>query len=113
MVGEFQSSAFIGRAVELRRLAVGASTQWDVVARVHRYLLDGGRFRYTTNLPKPGPFPLVDFLLGDHAGDCQHFAGAAALLLRLAGVPTRVAVGFATGVRQADERFEVRDVDAY
>jgi protein-glutamine gamma-glutamyltransferase len=87
--------------------------QWEVVARVHRYLLDGDRFRYTTNLPQAGPFPLVDFLLRDHAGDCQHFAGAAALLLRLTGVPTRVVVGFATGVRQRDGRFDVRDTDAH
>jgi Transglutaminase-like superfamily len=96
-----------------RRLAAGARIQWEVVARVHRYLLDGGRFRYTTNPPPAGPYPLVDFLLRDHAGYCQHFAGAAALLLRLAGVPARVVVGFATGVRQRDGRFEVRDVDAH
>jgi hypothetical protein len=95
------------------RLAAGARTQWEVVARVQRYLLDGGRFRYTTNSPQPGPFPLADFLLHDRAGDCQHFAGAAALLLRLAGVPTQVAVGFATGIRQRNGRFQVRDVDAH
>jgi hypothetical protein len=96
-----------------RQLAADAATQWEVVARVHRYLLDGGRFRYTTNLPQAGPLPLVDFLLRDRAGYCQHFAGAAALLLRLAGVPTRVVAGFATGVRQRDGRFTVRDVDAH
>jgi hypothetical protein len=96
-----------------RRLAAGATSQWEVVARVHRYLLDGHRFRYTTNLPPAGPFPLVDFLLGDHAGDCQHFASAAALLLRLAGVPARVVVGFATGVPQPGGRYNVRDVDAH
>jgi hypothetical protein len=96
-----------------RQLAAGARTQWEVVARVHRYLLDGG-FRYTTNLPpQTGSFPLLDFLLRDRAGYCQHFAGAAALLLRLAGVPTRVVAGFATGVRQRDGRFTVRDVDAH
>jgi transglutaminase-like putative cysteine protease len=96
-----------------RRLATGAPSQWEVVARVHRYLLDDGRFRYTTNLPPAGPFPLVNFLLRDHAGYCQHFAGAAALLLRLAGVPTRVVVGFATGVPEPRGRFTVRDVDAH
>jgi transglutaminase-like putative cysteine protease len=80
---------------------------------VHRYLPDGGRFRYTTNPPHAGPFPLVDFLLRDRAGDCQHFASAAALLLRLAGVPARVAVGFATGVRERHGRFNVRDTDAH
>jgi hypothetical protein len=96
-----------------RRLAAGATSQWQVVVRVHRYLLDGGRFRYTTNPPQVGPYPLVDFLLRDHAGDCQHFAGAAALLLRLAGVPARVVVGFAPGVPEPGGRYTVRDTDAH
>jgi hypothetical protein len=103
-----------GPAVALaRRLAAGATSQWELVARVRRYLLDGGRFRYTTKPPHPGSFPLVDFLLRDHAGYCQHFAGAAALLLRLAGVPARVVVGFATGVPGPGGRFTVRDSDAH
>jgi protein-glutamine gamma-glutamyltransferase len=96
-----------------RRLAAGATSQWEVVARVHRYLLDSDHFRYTTNLPPPGPYPLRDFLLRDHAGDCQHFASAAALLLRLAGVPARVVVGFATGAPEPGGRYTVRDVDAH
>jgi protein-glutamine gamma-glutamyltransferase len=96
-----------------RQLTAGARTQWDAVARVQRHLLDGGRFRYTTNLPEPGQYPLVDFLLRDHTGDCQHFAGGAALLLRLAGIPARVVTGFATGVRHGQGPFEVRDVDAH
>jgi hypothetical protein len=96
-----------------RRLAAGATSQWELVARVHRYLLDGDRFRYTTNLPPAGQYPLVDFLLGDHAGDCQHFASAATLLLRLTGVPARVVVGFATGVPGPDGRYNVRDTDAH
>jgi protein-glutamine gamma-glutamyltransferase len=96
-----------------RQLAAGATSQWELVARVHRYLLDGDRFRYTTNPPHAGSFPLVDFLLRDRAGDCQHFAGAAALLLRLAGVPARVVVGFATGAPGPDGRYNVRDTDAH
>jgi transglutaminase-like putative cysteine protease len=96
-----------------RRLAAGAQTEWDVVTRVERYLLGGGRFRYTTRVPQPGLRPLEDFLLRNHAGYCQHFAGAAALLLRLAGVPARVAVGFATGKETDPGRYTVRDLDAH
>ena len=63
-------------------------------------------------MPPPGELPLVDFLLRTHAGYCQHFAGAAALLLRMAGVPSRMVTGFATGVR-TERGFVVRDVDAH
>jgi transglutaminase-like putative cysteine protease len=94
-----------------RRLAAGAHTQYGVVQRVQRYLLSS-RFRYTTDVVKPGRFPLADFLLRTHAGYCQHFAGAAALLLRLAGVPTRMVAGFATGIAHSG-RYDVRDVDAH
>ena len=96
-----------------RRLARGAHTEWEIVTRVERYLLDGGRFRYTTQVAEPGPQPLVDFLLRTHAGYCQHFAGAAALLLRLAGVPARVVTGFATGRQVGPDRYLVRDLDAH
>jgi hypothetical protein len=96
-----------------RRLAAGAHSQWETVNRVEQYLLGGGRFRYTTRVPPRGRQPLVDFLLRDHAGYCQQFAGAAALLLRLARVPARVVSGFATGVQTAPGRFTVRDLDAH
>jgi transglutaminase-like putative cysteine protease len=96
-----------------RRLSAGADTEWGVVTRVERFLLDRRRFRYTTQVPPAGPHPLVDFLLRTRAGHCQQFAGAAALLLRLAGVPARVVAGFATGTRTAPGRYTVRDLDAH
>jgi hypothetical protein len=95
-----------------RRLETGAPTEWDKVVRVERFLLGGG-FRYTTHVPAPGPQPLVTFLLRTHAGYCEQFAGAAALLLRIAGVPVRVIAGFATGKQTGPHRYTVRDVDAH
>ena len=106
------SSGYDRVAVLARRLAVGARTQWDVVKRVRSYLVGGHRFRYTTDVAPPGDFPLSDFLLRTHAGYCQHFAGAAALLLRMAGVPARMVTGFATGQR-TKRGFVVRDDDAH
>ncbi|WP_028060735.1 transglutaminase-like domain-containing protein [Candidatus Solirubrobacter pratensis] len=106
------ASPYARVAALARRLAAGAPTQYDVVQRVERHLLGGGRFRYTTDVGRPGPLPLADFLLRTHAGYCQHFAGAAALLLRLAGVPARVVAGFATGVARG-RGYEVRDLDAH
>jgi hypothetical protein len=40
---------------------------------------------------------LVGFVTQTHAGYCQFFAGAMALMLRYLGIPARVAVGFAGG----------------
>lgn len=98
-----------------RRLLRGTSTPEGYVQAVMSYLQTG--FRYTTD-PRPQSLPLVAFLLQTHAGYCQQFAGAMALLLRMGGVPARVAVGFTIGDRQPghqglDSRYVVTDVDAH
>ncbi|HEX2313314.1 MAG TPA: transglutaminase-like domain-containing protein [Thermomonospora sp.] len=93
-------------------LSAGARTQYEVVERVQRYLTEGGRFRYDTDVERTSRLPLLDFLMRTRTGYCQHFAGAAALLLRLSGVPARVVAGFATG-REEDGRYIVRDADAH
>jgi protein-glutamine gamma-glutamyltransferase len=95
------------------RLSRGVKSELEVVRRVENYLLRGGRYRYTTEVGSPGPEPLNKFLFHTHAGYCQHFAGAAALLLRVAGVPTRVVVGFATGEAVGHDTWAVRDEDAH
>jgi hypothetical protein len=94
------------------RLSRGIKSELAVVQRVENYLFDG-RFRYTTEVRNPGTEPLNEFLFHTHAGYCQHFAGAAALLLRVAGVPTRVVVGFATGEQIGHDTWAVRDEDAH
>lgn len=96
-------------------LASGTRSQLEVVRRVQAYLTDPARFSYTrTDVSPAGDAePLLTFLTTTHRGYCQHFAGSAALLLRMAGIPTRVAVGFATGKQVGDGRFRVEDSDAH
>jgi protein-glutamine gamma-glutamyltransferase len=93
-------------------LSQGTTSELAVVRHVEDYL-DSGRYRYTTDVPRPDGIPLLQFLFHTHEGYCQHFAGAAALLLRVAGVPTRVVVGFATGEQIGHHTWAVRDKDAH
>lgn len=95
------------------RLSHGVESELAVVRRVENFLLHEGRFHYTTDVGTPGIEPLMEFLFHTHQGYCQHFAGAAALLLRVAGVPTRVVVGFATGEQVSHDTWAVRDEDAH
>ena len=55
--------------------------------------------RYTTDLKRDTsiPDPLEDFLFHQAAGHCEYFASAAAMLLRMGGVPTRYVNGFLGG----------------
>jgi len=58
--------------------------------------------------------PLPAFLFRDRIGYCQQFSGAMALMLRMVGVPARVATGFAPGTPLSSGRgFEVTDLDAH
>ena len=56
--------------------------------------------------------PLVGFVVDTRTGYCQHFAGAMALMLRLLGIPARVAAGFVPG-HYHDGTWTVTDHDAH
>jgi transglutaminase-like putative cysteine protease len=101
-----------GRVYELaQRLRATARTPFAYVRAVERHLARD--FRYSET-PRRGSIPLADFLLRDRAGYCQQFSGAMALLLRMGGVPARVASGFSPGSFDGERReYVVRDVDAH
>jgi protein-glutamine gamma-glutamyltransferase len=94
-----------------QRLRRGARTQEDYVEHVLDYLRTG--FSYTESPPLAAR-NLAGFLLDAKAGYCQQFSGAMALLLRMEGVPARVASGFTSGAQDTRTReYVVRDLDAH
>jgi protein-glutamine gamma-glutamyltransferase len=95
-----------------RRLAARSQTPYELVQRVLAYLAQP-TFAYTEQ-PVPSRYPLETFLFRDRVGYCQHFSGAMALLLRMAGVPARVVGGFSPGTYDRRRReWVVRDYDAH
>jgi protein-glutamine gamma-glutamyltransferase len=94
-----------------QRLKRGAETQEDYVQAVLAYLRDD--FTYTETPPRAAR-NLDGFLFDAKAGYCQQFSGAMALLLRMGGVPARVATGFTSGSLDSKTReWVVRDLDAH
>jgi transglutaminase-like putative cysteine protease len=94
-----------------QRLRTGTASPYGYVRAVLRYLAHG--YRYIQD-PPVDRLPVVSFLLRDRAGYCQQFAGAMALLLRMGGIPARVAAGFATGAFDSVRRdYIVGDFDAH
>ena len=64
--------------------------------------------------PPRRDYPLAAFLFRDKVGYCQQFSGAMALMLRMLGIPARVAAGFTPGSYNADTKeYRVRDLDAH
>jgi transglutaminase-like putative cysteine protease len=94
-----------------RRLLRGADTPYAYVRAVQQYLGDG--FTYDETPPNEA-HSLDGFLFDARSGFCQQFSGSMALLLRMGGVPARVATGFAPGSYDThSKRYVVRDVDAH
>lgn len=92
-------------------LRAGTTSPSQYVGNVLSYLRDG--FSYSEDTPVRR-WPLASFLFDHRQGYCQQFSGAMALLLRMGGVPARVAVGFTTGTYQrARGVYDVTDVDAH
>jgi transglutaminase-like putative cysteine protease len=95
------------------RLAAGSGSPAARLARTIafiqsecHYSLRPGRFRTKQ--------PVAEFLFEKKRGYCEYFATAAALLLRLEGVPARYVRGFT--VREAnrlDDEYVVREADAH
>jgi protein-glutamine gamma-glutamyltransferase len=93
-----------------RGLAAGSPTSYDAVLRIQQYLRS--TYRYDER-PPVRQYPLQSFLFQDRIGYCQQFSGAMALLLRMNGIPARVAAGFGSGKREGQRSFAVSDTDAH
>ena len=94
------------------RVTAGSRTPFDAVERLQDWFLSI-EFRYT-NHPRVVAPALVGFVARTHAGYCQYFAGAMALMLRYLGIPSRVAVGFAGGTFDSKKHvWKISDREAH
>src|SRR3954464_9313055 len=98
-----------------RARAVAGQTRSPYAAAValERWFRVTGGFTYSEQPgTAPGLPPLVGFVVQTRSGYCQHYAGAMALMLRLLGIPARVAAGFVPG-HYHDGTWTVTDHDAH
>jgi transglutaminase-like putative cysteine protease len=92
----------------------GKKTPYDKARALLSYFVGpDSTFTYSLNT-KAGDSgsDLVDFLR-NQVGFCQQFAAAMAIMLRLAGVPSRVAVGYTHSVPNTNGSFTVTTNDAH
>ncbi|MEV0155049.1 DUF3488 and transglutaminase-like domain-containing protein [Micromonospora sp. NPDC050686] len=81
----------------VKRLVQGKQTEYDKVLAIYDHFsaANGFSYRVTTEEGSSGK-EIVDFLT-NKVGYCQQYAAAMAWLVRAAGIPARVAVGFTRG----------------
>ncbi len=79
-----------------RDLTATASTPYDRAIAIETYLR---QFPYTLDIPQPpSEQDVVDYFLFDlQKGYCDYYASAMVVLARAAGLPARLAVGYASG----------------
>ncbi|HEX4323515.1 MAG TPA: transglutaminaseTgpA domain-containing protein [Gaiellaceae bacterium] len=106
-------NAYAPLAQLAEHVAGHARTPYGAVAALESWFLASGNFRYSNHPPVISP-PLVNFVTKTHAGYCQYFAGAMALMLRYLGIPARVSVGFAGGAYDPNQHvWDVTDREAH
>ena len=80
-----------------REVAGGAGSELDRAREIEHHLRTS--YGYTTELLQEAvPNALGHFLFVRKKGHCEYFASAMAVMLRTAGIPSRVATGFQSGV---------------
>ena len=101
------------RVYKVARRVVGTpGSPYEAVLALETWFRQKGGFRYVERPPKVPGAPLVSFVTRTKAGYCQHYAGAMAVMLRMLGIPARVAVGFTSGTYDG-QRWTVTDHDAH
>ena len=92
-----------------------AKTPFGAAFLLEHYLRSAPFSYDLTPKQKKGVPPLVDFLDRSHKGYCQMYSGAMALILRLHGIPARIAVGFTTGraPKKSGDPYIVMDRNAH
>ena len=95
-----------------RSVAGASTTPYGAVLALEVWFREKGGFRYDEQPPQVAGPPLVSFVTETKAGYCQQYAGAMAVMLRMLGIPARVAVGFTSGTFE-DGKWVVTDHDAH
>jgi transglutaminase-like putative cysteine protease len=88
-------------------------TPYDRARAIEQYLRT---FPYSLDVPHPPPDQdLVDYFLNDlRKGYCDYYASAMVVLARAAGIPARLAIGYANGTYDLNSRrFLVTEADAH
>ena len=111
--------SYLDRTTETRldRLAERIFAEAETTSEKTKAVIDHfhAHYKYSLHFEVPADRdPLVHFLFDAKSGYCEYFASGAAILLRLAGVPTRYVTGFLVTEKDPDgQLWNARNMDAH
>jgi transglutaminase-like putative cysteine protease len=107
-------SAFRSLTALARKVTANAATPYAKAIALQKWFADSGQFTYSLSATEPPDASgLSHFLTVSRRGYCQQFAFAMAVLARLLGIPSRVAIGFTAGTPTGINTWEVKTSDAH
>jgi transglutaminase-like putative cysteine protease len=90
---------------QVDELIKGQDTDYDKVRAIYDFFSAENKFTYSLETePGTSGTDIVDFL-DNRAGFCEQYAAAMAWMVRTAGIPARVAFGFANGSNRSGDTF--------
>jgi transglutaminase-like putative cysteine protease len=103
----------LSRISQLVNSLSAGRTKEDTAREIMRFLKGGG-FQYTMEDMPVSDDPLDDFLFKYKRGNCEYFASAMAVMLRMAGIPSRLVGGYKGGYySDAGEYYLVPEKNAH
>ncbi|MFW5934889.1 MAG: transglutaminase TgpA family protein [Halolamina sp.] len=88
-----------------------ASTPYDTAVAIEEHLESNKG--YSLNVERPRGNVADAFLFEMEAGYCTYYATTMAVMLRTQGIPARMATGYTTGERVAEDEWVVRGLNAH
>ncbi len=102
------------RTVALANSMRAASASDEAFIRAVLTKFNEEEYHYTLEPPPLGSNPVDRFLFETRRGFCEHYASAFALMMRAAGIPARVVVGYQGGeLNPVGDYMIVRQADAH
>ncbi len=96
------------------QLVDGSQSRGAAVSAVEGYLRQHATYNLDAPVPAAGEDSVDSFLFVTHQGFCEQFATAAVVLLRTAGIPSRLVTGYSEGDLTSDPgRRVMRGADAH
>ncbi|MFI7701042.1 transglutaminaseTgpA domain-containing protein [Nonomuraea sp. NPDC049480] len=93
-------------------VTANSSSAYDRAVKLQRFFTKDGGFTYNLRTQGHSSSALRDFLIRDRTGYCEQFAAAMAVLARMVGIPSRVAIGYTGGTKVGD-RWQVSTSDSH
>jgi transglutaminase-like putative cysteine protease len=96
------------------KVTTGAAAPYGKAIALQQWFTQTGGFSYSLNTAEPASAAALSrFLTVTKRGYCQQFAFAMAVLARLLGIPSRIAVGFTAGTSAGNDTWVVKSSDAH